>query len=164
MRRNGRAALVLGAVAASAALAGWAVRSRLALVRVTGMSMAPTFVDGERLIVRRTTAVRRGDAIVFRNPVRYGAEDDLRWLVKRVAAMPGDPVPREVRPAVHAVRGTAVPAGSLVVRGDAARTQDSRHFGYVPTSTVLGVVIGGARGRSVADAPGGGRLTAGDVG
>ncbi|MFF7245227.1 S26 family signal peptidase [Embleya sp. NPDC008237] len=143
MRAYGRVALVVGTVATSAALAGWAVRSRLALVRVTGMSMAPTFVDGERLVVRRTTAVRRGDAIVFRNPVRYGAEDDLRWLVKRVAAVSGDPVPSEVRPAVHAVHGTAVPPGSLVVRGDAVHTQDSRHFGYVPTSTVLGVVLGG---------------------
>ncbi|MFJ8739338.1 S26 family signal peptidase [Embleya sp. NPDC127516] len=143
MNPRTRGALVLAAVVATATPILWAVRSRVALVRVTGMSMAPTFVHGERLIVRRTTTVRRGDAIVFRNPVRFGAEDELRWLVKRVAAVPGDPVPREVRQAVHAVRGTRVPQSSLVVRGDAARTQDSRHFGYVPTSTVLGVVVGG---------------------
>ncbi|MFE3201703.1 S26 family signal peptidase [Embleya sp. NPDC059237] len=121
------------------------VRSRIALVRVTGMSMAPTFVDGERLVVRRAATVRRGDAIVFRNPVRLGDTDELRWLVKRVIAVPGDPVPREVRPAVRATTGAMVPPGSLVVRGDAPRSQDSRHFGYVPTTTVLGVVRGGPR-------------------
>ncbi|MGC0419391.1 S26 family signal peptidase [Embleya sp. AB8] len=141
----GRTATIGAALAAGGLVGVWAVRSRIALIRVTGMSMAPTFVDGERLVVRRTTRVRRGDAIVFRNPVRFGADDELHWLVKRVAAVPGDPVPIEVCAAVHAVRGTAVPPRSLVVRGDAVCTQDSRHFGYVSTSTVLGVVVAGGR-------------------
>ncbi|MFI1584581.1 signal peptidase I [Embleya sp. NPDC020630] len=123
-----------------------ALRSRLALVRVTGTSMAPTFADGERLLVDRAGAVRRGDVVVFRNPTAaLGADRDPRWLVKRVAALPGDPVPAEVRDAVRAANDAVVPAGSLVVRGDAPRSHDSRHFGYVPASTVLGVVGTGTR-------------------
>ncbi|MEU6477107.1 S26 family signal peptidase [Streptomyces sp. NPDC047017] len=119
-----------------------AARSRLALVRVTGSSMAPSFADGDRLLVRRTRRVRRGDAVVFRNPRPSGEGDDrLAWLVKRVGALPGDPVPADVRAAVGAEAGGRVPAGSLVVRGDAARTQDSRHFGYVPEAALLGVVL-----------------------
>ncbi|MFE3204719.1 signal peptidase I [Embleya sp. NPDC059237] len=122
------------------------LRSRLALVRVTGTSMAPTFADGERLLVDRAGAVRRGDVIVFRNPTAaLGAGRDPRRLIKRVAALPGDPVPAEVRDAVRAANDAVVPAGSLVVRGDAPRSHDSRHFGYVPASTVLGVVRTGAR-------------------
>ncbi|WP_438295680.1 hypothetical protein [Streptomyces sp. HUAS TT7] len=61
--------------------------------------------------------------------------------VERVSAVPGDPVPPEVRAVVGAPDGSLVPPGSLVVRGDAARTQDSRHFGYVPRSALLGVVV-----------------------
>ncbi|WP_331767265.1 S26 family signal peptidase [Embleya sp. NBC_00896] len=136
------AAIALGVTATFLVGVGL-VRSRVALVRVTGSSMAPTFVDGERLLVRRTRRVRRGDAVVFRNPTQFdGGDPDLSWMVKRVAAMPGDPVPAEVRDRVGAGSGTRVPPNSLVLRGDAARTQDSRHFGYVPTSTLLGVVVG----------------------
>ncbi|WP_439679531.1 S26 family signal peptidase [Embleya sp. MST-111070] len=140
MNRVGRGVSVAAGLGAGALLGVWSVRSRIALIRVTGMSMAPTFVDGERLVVRRAATVRRGDAIVFRNPVRRGDTDGLRWLVKRVIAVPGDPVPHEVRAAVRAATGAMVPPGSLVVRGDAPRSQDSRHFGYVPTTSVLGVV------------------------
>ncbi|MEV0977432.1 S26 family signal peptidase [Streptomyces sp. NPDC049915] len=140
--RTGRA---LTAVAAGMVLllgSVRALRTRLALVRVTGSSMSPAFADGDRLIVRRTRHVRRGDAVVFRNPMPAVERDaHLEWLVKRVAAVPGDPVPEEVRAAVGAPPGGRVPPGSLVVRGDAPRTQDSRHFGYVPASTLLGVVL-----------------------
>ncbi|MFJ3229739.1 S26 family signal peptidase [Streptomyces sp. NPDC086787] len=136
-------AIAVGAVGAGALLlSARALRSRFALIRVTGWSMAPAFADGDRLLVRRTRSVRRGDAVVFRNPFDYGdAEARLDWLVKRVSALPGDPVPPEVREVVDAPEGGLVPAGSLVVRGDAARTQDSRHFGYVPEASLLGVVL-----------------------
>ncbi|OPC77599.1 signal peptidase I [Embleya scabrispora] len=123
-----------------------ALRSRLALVRVTGTSMAPTFADGDRVLVDCAAPVRRGDVVVFRNPTAaLGADRDPRWLVKRVAAVPGDPVPVEMRDVVRAPNDGVVPAGSLVVRGDAPRSHDSRHFGYVPASTVLGVVGAGPR-------------------
>ncbi|WP_282692495.1 S26 family signal peptidase [Streptomyces sp. CC208A] len=136
-----RTAAAAVAAGAGAVVAVRAVRSRFALVRVTGSSMAPTYRDGERLLVRRRAPIRSGDAVVFRNPVP-GADTDVRWLVKRVTAMPGAPVPDDVRPAVDT---THVPRDCLVVRGDGARTQDSRHFGYVPVASVLGVVV--ARGR-----------------
>lgn len=101
-----------------------ALRARVTPVRVTGSSRAPGFADGDRLLVRRTQRVRLGDAVVFRNPLPFGDGDEaLSWLVKRVSAMPGDPVPPEVRAVVGASDGSLVPPGSLVVRSDAARTQ-----------------------------------------
>ncbi|MFF4400751.1 S26 family signal peptidase [Streptomyces sp. NPDC001480] len=142
MTGAGRATVGLAVGAGALLLSVRVLRSRIALIRVTGSSMAPAFADGDRLLVRRTTRVRRGDAVVFRNPLPSAEGDEpLPWLVKRVCALPGDPVPPDVRHAVGAPDGGTVPAGSLVVRGDAARTQDSRHFGYVAESTVLGVVL-----------------------
>lgn len=142
MTGAGRTTVAMAAGAGMLLLSVRVLRSRLALIRVTGSSMTPAFADGDRLLVRRTTRVRRGDAVVFRNPVPFGDGDDaLAWLVKRVSALPGDAVPPDVREIVGAPDGGRVPPGSLIVRGDAARTQDSRHFGYVPQSSLLGVVL-----------------------
>jgi signal peptidase I len=78
---------------------------------------------------------------VFANPVRPdGAVADPRWLVKRVTAVAGDAVPEEVRPSVGGA-DSLVPVGALVVRGDAERSQDSRHFGFVLADSVLGTVV-----------------------
>ncbi|MEV4453148.1 MULTISPECIES: S26 family signal peptidase [Streptomyces] len=140
MTGAGRTTVAMAAGAGMLLLSVRVLRSRLALIRVTGSSMTPAFADGDRLLVRRTTRVRRGDAVVFRNPVPFG-DGAPAWLVKRVSALPGDAVPPDVREIVGAPDGGLVPPGSLIVRGDAARTQDSRHFGYVPQASLLGVVL-----------------------
>ncbi|MFD8007691.1 S26 family signal peptidase [Streptomyces mirabilis] len=140
MTGAGRTTMAMAVGAGMLLLSVRVLRSRLALIRVTGSSMTPAFADGDRLLVRRTTRVRRGDAVVFRNPVPFG-DNAPAWLVKRVSALPGDAVPPDVREIVGAPDGGLVPPGSLIVRGDAARTQDSRHFGYVPQASLLGVVL-----------------------
>ncbi|WP_326690771.1 MULTISPECIES: S26 family signal peptidase [unclassified Streptomyces] len=139
--RSSTTALASALLLTATATAGALLRRKLLLIRVTGSSMAPTFADGSRLLLRKTARLRTGDVIVFRNPNGTGGAEDLRWLVKRVTALPGDPVPAEVRDRVAARPGDRVPAGSVVVRGDAERTVDSRHFGYVPAAGVLGVVL-----------------------
>lgn len=133
---------MLGAFIVTAALAVRSARTRLALVRVTGASMVPTFADGDRLLVRRAARPRCGDVVVFRNPIAPPAgEPDPPWLVKRVVAVPGDRIPDEVRSAVRVAGEAVVPPGRFVVRGDAERSQDSRHFGYVHSGAVLGIVL-----------------------
>jgi signal peptidase I len=127
-------------VAAAGAAAGLLARRRLRLVRVHGGSMAPTLADGDRLLVRRTGTVRAGRLVVFRNPAPAA---DPPWLVKRAVATAGEAVPAALRAAVAPDR--VVPAGCLLVRGDAERSQDSRHFGYVHTVDVLGVPLGSPR-------------------
>ncbi|GAA3113341.1 S24 family peptidase [Nonomuraea salmonea] len=64
---------VLGAVAVLAVLAVVARRA-LVVVRVSGVSMAPTFRPGDRVLVRRTAAVRRGQVVVFEStrPTGWG--------------------------------------------------------------------------------------------
>jgi signal peptidase I len=62
------------AVAAVAAVAGAAaiawMRRELVLVTVNGLSVAPTYRDGDRLLVRRRRLdeVRRGDVVVIEPP------------------------------------------------------------------------------------------------
>ena len=145
-RRTGRALLSFGVVAG---LFGYGFR----LARVQGHSMDPTYHDGQWLLVRRpnwpSPSLRVGDVVVFR------LEDDL--LVKRIAALPGQEIPEQkivlvVRPshrrpgswetAVIAADPGRVPKGQLYVLGDNSPvSDDSRSFGPVPISALLGRVI-----------------------
>ncbi|MGI5158691.1 S26 family signal peptidase [Microbispora sp. CA-102843] len=128
-----------------------AARRRFVVVRVAGTSMVPTYQPGDRVLIRRggRAVLRRGQVVVFRRLQPDGAGSSGRtpglrgteWLIKRVAAMPGDTVPDQVAPGVHAVPGDVVPADRLVVLGDGPISSDSRHWGYLPVSEVLGVVI-----------------------
>ncbi|MQY08407.1 S26 family signal peptidase [Actinomadura macrotermitis] len=126
------------ALAAGAALA--AARRRLVVVTVGGPSMEPTYVSGDRVLVLRRRSVRRGDVVVLAGPhdPPAGGLATTRWFVKRVAALPGDPVPERVRPAVP---DPLVPPGKVVVLGDGARSADSRQWGYFPLDGVLGVAV-----------------------
>jgi signal peptidase I len=151
---------VLGAVIAAVALTGaWVawLRHRFLTVTVRGSSMEPTLRAGDRVLVRRRplAAVRCGDLVVFEDvpDPRRLSEQERRLgsgllpdkqrirMVKRVVAIPGDPVPASVLPALAADR-SAVPSGSLVVLGDnAAASTDSRTFGYITADRLLGVVL-----------------------
>jgi signal peptidase I len=132
------AALVVAVVVAVAVL-----RARLVRVTVQGDSMAPTLRNGDRVLVRRTRleALNRGDLVVFRRP----REPARSWMVKRVLAAPGDPMPRAELPNLWSYRDAVVPEDHLVVLGDnASVSYDSRQFGFIHGAAVLGVVIGGA--------------------
>lgn len=89
------------------------------LVVVRGESMAPTLRDGDRLVVRVGRRPVPGDLVVFRAR-DVVPESEPALMVKRVARV--------------------APDGSVVVRGDNARSQDSRHFGGVPGESIVGVV------------------------
>jgi signal peptidase I len=142
------ALLAVAAVASAGALAFGALRWQYSVVTVHGPSMAPELSDGDRVLVRRcgVRRLRTGELVIFREPGRLrrprrpawltGANQDL-WVIKRVAATPGDPVPEAVRPVTNGA--TVVPRGSLVVFGDAPGSRDSRSWGFVPASAVLGI-------------------------
>ena len=137
--------VVIGLVLAGGAGLLWLRRTWL-VVDVIGESMAPTFMDGDRVLVRRVRvgALRVGDVVVFGGPLH----DDDRpppelgrpvMVVKRVAALPGDPMPDSV-PAEDG--GTTVPPARLVLLGDNAdRSMDSRVWGPVPLDGVRGAVV-----------------------
>ena len=90
--------------------------------------MAPTLLPGDHLLVRPARTLRRRDLVVVKDPDAEG-----RWVVKRVAALPGEQV---------VVGGQTIEAGDgIVLLGDnAERSTDSRHYGSVPLEAVHGRV------------------------
>ncbi|MEW2551300.1 signal peptidase I [Streptomyces zhihengii] len=155
----------------------WARRS-LVVVSVQGTSMEPAVVDGDRVLVRRRRLrrVKVGDIVVLEppsdGPYRSAAEagpDGRVWNVKRVAALPGDPLPpgvpgrpgrpgegveaREPGKGAEAADpgesgtgaepgGGRVGPGSFAVLGDnLADSIDSRHRGLFPAERLMGVVV-----------------------
>ena len=150
-------ALLTGAALLAAALGGTALwlRGRYVAVTIDGRSMLPTHRPGERLLVRRTTAraVRTGQVVVLggfggphpagrRGRATSAPDEGPTWIIKRVAAVPGDPVPRATVPALAGAPGDQVPPGHLVLLGDnPPYSRDSRQAGYFTADRLLGVVV-----------------------
>jgi signal peptidase I len=140
---------VVAAVLAAACIIGCGlavVRRRYLVVTVCGSSMRPTYDDADRVVVRRTptarpAAPRPGEIVVLRPPLPELAIISP-LLVKRVAAVPGDNVPPDFRPAVPL---PVVPPGRLLVRGDNDGSADSRSFGLVDAGLVVGTVVRSGR-------------------
>ncbi|GGM40198.1 hypothetical protein GCM10012275_08970 [Longimycelium tulufanense] len=143
-------------VSAGAALTRAAER-RMVAVSVSGRSMEPAYRDGDQVLVRRRMRPARGTVVVVERPpfrapwpeppVSRTAPAHViyarQWYIKRVAAVPGDPVPRSEVPALADVPGQSVPEGMLVLLGDNKdESYDSRYVGYFPAARVLGTVAG----------------------
>ncbi|MER6009618.1 S26 family signal peptidase [Streptomyces bluensis] len=131
------------ALAVLAACGAGAAR-RLLVVTVRGTSMTPTHHHGDRLLVRRTRTVRRGQVVVALRPPSLAVWREDRHsplIVKRVAAVPGEPVPPgSVLPLAEGHEGR-VPPDRVVLLGDnPAASVDSRQLGFFPLGDVLGVV------------------------
>jgi signal peptidase I len=140
------------ALAAAGLGTGIAVVRRLfVVVRVTGTSMLPAFGPRDRVLVRRGAGGRIGVGTVAvlaeprdfsswrLTPPRRPGLGEATWVIKRVAAVPGDAVPEPVREA--ASRTAVVPDGMLVVLSDNPEGNDSRRWGFIPVSRVLGPVV-----------------------
>jgi len=154
----GRRRLREARVVAAVALATVAVRAFLLTpVGVHGISMEPTVQDGDVVVVARTATttsdLHRGDLVVFRDT--HGS-----LSVKRVVGLPGDRVAMlDARLTVNGryvdepyvdlsrIDGTylgevLVPDRAVYVLGDnRSRSIDSRHYGPVPQSALLGRVL-----------------------
>jgi len=138
-------------LAAAALLAALALRREFALIAVTGDSMMPALAPGDRVLVRRVSLgrLRPGQIVIAEMPGTegYGAAPPNGpvsgdWMIKRVAAVPGDPRPEDILPATAGPPGPLVPAGRFVVLGDnAAWSHDSRHIGYIPGDRLLGIAV-----------------------
>ena len=145
-----RAHLLAITVAAVTALSGRRLRRRVVVVSIIGDSMVPTFGSGDRVLVVRSRPerLRVGDVIVLAphaaaaRPLPGGlvveSGADAGWLIKRVAAMPGDQVPGPVR---SRVPGALVGPERLVVLGDNPQVSyDSRQAGAIAFDRVVGRV------------------------
>lgn len=145
----GIAGLVL-LVACGGLLAG--LHRRFVTVTIVGPSMEPAYRDGDRVLVRRVrpARLRAGDVVVVERPDAGGvwprppAEGrslDRYWMIKRVAATPGELVPAAAVPWTPP-GGERVPDHALVLLGDnATASYDSREIGYFAFERYLGTVL-----------------------
>ncbi|HEY6313853.1 MAG TPA: S26 family signal peptidase [Streptosporangiaceae bacterium] len=129
------------------------LRRRIAVVAVIGPSMQPALTAGDRVLIRRAriSDLRPGQIVVFEKPGDDGAwvteppcwpPGRREWMIKRVAAIPGDCQPDAIMSATARTTKPAVPADKLVVLGDnEARSLDSRQIGYIPAERLLGIVL-----------------------
>lgn len=128
--------------AAGACVLLWA-RRRLMVITVRGLSMTPTYHPDDRVLVRRVplTRIRTGDVVVVEQPPPHWStiQAEQEWVIKRVAATPGDPVPAEL---ADTQPDGSVPGGCLAVLGDnPEESYDSRHYGYIPADRLIALVI-----------------------
>ncbi|MET9451121.1 S26 family signal peptidase [Streptomyces cinerochromogenes] len=141
---GGRDVWVPAVALAVLAACGAGAAGRLLVVTVRGPSMTPTHHHGDRLLVRRTRTVRRGQVVVVlrpRSPAIWREDRHSPLIVKRVAAVPGEPVPPGSVPPLAEGHAGRVPPGRVVLLGDnAAASVDSRQLGFFPLGDVLGVV------------------------
>lgn len=83
---------------------------------VAGDSMAPGLLAGDWVVIRRTRRVRPGQVVAFTDP-----RDPRRVMVKRIQRATG--------------------SGWYVLGDNPPRSTDSRDFGSVPPTAVLGRVL-----------------------
>jgi signal peptidase I len=145
--------LVALACLAGAALSGRALRRKIAIVTVRGRSMQPALTAGDRLLIRRVSPerLRTGQIVVIAGTREDGTSASRRrswppagddWLIKRLAARPGEPTPALVLTASAPGAEPMVPAGKFVVLGDNLDCSlDSRLLGYIAAERLLGIVI-----------------------
>lgn len=132
--------------------------------QVKGASMEPTFHSGEYILTSKITykfrPMERGDVIVFKSP----KNPDIEYI-KRIIGLPGDKVlikngevyvndrfidERYISAKTNLWDGgfakedvsIIVPSGEIFVMGDnRPRSSDSREFGPVPISSIIGQVF-----------------------
>ncbi|GGO77880.1 S26 family signal peptidase [Nonomuraea cavernae] len=161
---TGRRVSMVLAAGVAVAVGLLAVRRRYLVITVNGASMRPAFTDGDRVLVRRATIrlPARGDVVVLRTPpprAGWNGSPSSRsparrgWSIKRVVAVPGDPLPEAAVDACGRPAGTPVPAGRLVVFGDALDSYDSRTWGFLPAEHLVGVVTRRLTSRPDPDQP-----------
>lgn len=132
-------------------------------------SMQPTLAPGDRMLaIAGSSGIRRGDIVVLRVPARISGTDDL--FVKRVIGLPGDlvaccnakgrvtvngkPLNESYvypgNPPSRARFSARLRRGQIWVMGDHRNISvDSRTWGPVPASGVVGQVIFAGHGASL---------------
>lgn len=167
-RRRGRAsleflAIVVLALAVALGLRAWVVEAYY----IPSGSMIPTLQIGDRILVDKLSfdfnPVRTGEIVVFRRPPADTVAPQIADLVKRVVGLPGQTIASgpgaqvliNGKPIAQpwltaqakadpgpAIRTQVIPKGQYFMMGDnRGNSEDSRFFGTVPGSLIVGRVV-----------------------
>lgn len=157
-------------IVAIAAGAAFAIKAFvLQAFYIPSPSMYPTLRDGDRILVDKLSydlhAIHRDDVVVFAKPPLDTGEPRVHDLVKRVVGLPGDTISSapdgqvliDGRPLAESyltpdhVTGSGagppitrmvIPPGQYFVMGDnRSDSKDSRYFGTISKSLVVGRVV-----------------------
>lgn len=129
-------------------------------------SMIPTLKIHDRVLVNKLSYrlhdVHRGDVVVFERPANTGSSDDIKDLIKRVVALPGDTIDFKdnrvlingrlldepyIDPSIPSVKKTwpmpfTVPVNMVFVMGDNREdSRDSRYFGPIDEKLIVGRAV-----------------------
>ena len=133
------------------------IRTVVQNFRVEGMSMEPSFHDGQFLLINKLSyrlgEAERGDVIVFRYP-----RDPSRDFIKRIIGLPGEtieiregqvyingqltPTMATINEAAYNSGPTTIGQEELYVLGDnRPNSSDSHAWGTLPLDLVIGKVV-----------------------
>lgn len=130
---------------------------------IPSVSMQPTLLVGDRILVDKLSyrlhGVGRGDIVVFATPPKEQTDPAIKDLVKRVIGLPGDVIsssggrvyidgkpltepwlpPGTVTTDIKTQK--IAPRHYFVMGDNRADSQDSRFFGPIPRSLIVGRVV-----------------------
>jgi signal peptidase I len=167
-RTQGRRLLEWGAVVAGALVVAYLIQlTSLQAFRIPSDSMLPTLQRGDRVLVNkwsyRVHDLHRGDIVVFTRPPAV-TDHSIDDLIKRVVGLPGEAVSidgghvlidGQVLDEPYVAEGaTTKPVGTVhcppsdpchiesdqvwVMGDNREHSEDSRYFGPIKTSTIVG--------------------------
>ncbi len=112
------------------------------MVQVSGVSMLPALKDRQRVLVSKAYwligPIRKKDIVVIND------NDPRSFMIKRVHYMAGETVDWKYVPDDYQLADGpyVVPAGKVYVIGDNKQhSEDSRRYGPVPLSSLIGKVV-----------------------
>jgi signal peptidase I len=131
---------------------------------IPSASMVPTLKVGNRILVDKLSydfhGVHRGDLVVFGRPPRDVGEPGITDLVKRIIGLPGEHISSRGNQVLingrvlrepwlprndqlgQPIEPQVIPKGEYFVMGDnRADSLDSRSFGPIPASLIVGRVV-----------------------
>jgi len=108
-------------------------------VVVKGKSMETTLFEGDRLLVTHAFWLfgppRRDDLVILHE----GDDPQSPLIVKRLVGLGGDRIPSQLSP--YGISVVVPPGDAYVVGDNLANSEDSRRFGSVPISRIVGKVL-----------------------
>jgi signal peptidase I len=161
--RRVRGAIEWAAIIAAALIAALVIKTWLIQAfYIPSESMVPTLVKDDRVLVNKLSyrlhGVHRGDIVVFERPPGDAGAPEIKDLIKRVVALPGETVETDadgrvlingrvlkepyLENGVKTVPGITkqtIPAGRYWVMGDnRGNSKDSRVIGTIPEDDIVG--------------------------